>query len=263
MLLGSAPLASGRGKAAMRLFAISDLHVDFAANARWVESLSKEEFSGDALLVAGDVAHQVEGIRSALSALRARFARVFYVPGNHDLWVRGAGTSLDKWMLLQAMCREIGIDTGPDWAGGAWVVPLFSWYDDSLDGRTSSAALANWADFRHCRWPFPLDSVATHFAAANRDRLAPPRALVVSFSHFLPRADLLPPASLLRFRGLPAVAGSRQLEVQIRALGASIHVFGHSHINRDLVLQGVRYVQQSLGYPRERNGRECCLKQVL
>ena len=63
---------------------------------------------------------------------------------------------------------------------------------------------------------------------------------------------MLPAVEHLRFRGLPKVAGSPRLERQIRALGAQIHVFGHSHIARDVVLDGVRYVQQPLGYPRER-----------
>lgn len=31
-----------------------------------------------------------------------------------------------------------------------------------------------------------------------------------------------------------------------------MHVFGHTHIARDEVVDGTRYVQQPLGYPKER-----------
>jgi len=81
---------------------------------------------------------------------------------------------------------------------------------------------------------------------------------VITFSHFLPRRDLLPDAARLRFKALPHVAGSEKLDRQIRAIGSAIHVFGHSHINRDQTIEGVRYVQHALLYPKEREwlGRE-------
>lgn len=245
-----------------RLFAISDLHVDFAANAQWVRSLSTQEYTADVLLVAGDVAHQPNCLNAALSALRERFSQVFFVPGNHDLWVHGACTSLDKWDLVRTWCRNIGVQTEPGWAGDIWVVPLLSWYDASLDGLTSPRALESWADFRYCRWPAGVECPATYFAAANHDRLRPAGARVVTLSHFLPRIDLLPPPAVLRFAALPAVAGSVRLEAQIRALGAQIHVFGHSHIRRDVILDGIRYVQHCLGYPRERHGRHFRLEPI-
>jgi hypothetical protein len=46
------------------------------------------------------------------------------------------------------------------------------------------------------------------------------------------------------------------LDEQIRKLGSAIHVFGHSHINRDLIIEGVRYIQNALSYPRERRSAE-------
>jgi Icc-related predicted phosphoesterase len=39
----------------MRVFAISDLHVDYADNAKWVAGLSTSQYLDDILVVAGDV----------------------------------------------------------------------------------------------------------------------------------------------------------------------------------------------------------------
>jgi len=265
----------------MRLFAVSDLHVDFSPNARIVEVLSRYDYVDDSLIVAGDIAHQEDRVRWALARLRERFAGIFYVPGNHELWVRrGHGTSLDRYAAMLEICRDLGVSTGPGWAGSIWVVPLLSWYDASLGRPDDPAELGRWADHRYCRWPSALASPAEHFGRLNRVHLGPPPgcheseaasritgpdstyAHVVSFSHFLPRADLLPPTSVLRFRALPAVAGSTLIERQLRKLGSSTHIFGHSHIQRDVVLDGVRYVQNALGYPRERRERPFELRMV-
>ena len=54
-------------------------------------------------------------------------------------------------------------------------------------------------------------------------------------------------------RGLVEVGTSKyQLEQQIRQLHSNIHVFGHSHIRWDAVLNDTRYVQNPLSYPREK-----------
>jgi hypothetical protein len=48
------------------------------------------------------------------------------------------------------------------------------------------------------------------------------------------------------------VAGCEQLDVQIRQLGSSVHVYGHQHRNRRRLVGGILYVSNCLGYPRDR-----------
>ncbi|MCP4716244.1 MAG: hypothetical protein GY868_14090, partial [Deltaproteobacteria bacterium] len=44
-----------------------------------------------------------------------------------------------------------------------------------------------------------------------------------------------------------------ELDVQIRSIGAAIHVYGHQHRNRRRLIDGVAYMSHCLGYPRERS----------
>ncbi|MDA0336069.1 MAG: metallophosphoesterase [bacterium] len=256
----------------MRIFAISDLHVDFAANLALVRSLSSVDYVADVLLVAGDASHRLDRAAAALTALRQRFARVFFVPGNHDLWVDdGEGpladaaveTSLQRMASLEGLCRQLGVETEPAAVGEIRVVPLYGWYETTFSDRLHGDAPMDrisrrWADFKRCRWSGDLaeDDVRCHyFARLNEDRLTGAQEHVITFSHFLPRPELLPPVQVLRFKELPHVSGTDHLERQLRAAGARVHVFGHTHIPWDVTMDGVRYVQNPLSYPHERKRR--------
>ena len=248
----------------MRIFAVSDLHVDHRPNQVLVEGLGREEYTGDALIVAGDIAHQLDTVATTLAGLRARFGRVFYVPGNHELWVGNSQeTSVERFERILALCRQLQVDTQPARAGKYWIVPLFGWYESGFArGQYHYPAPNNWADFHFCRWPNGLGSPAAYFTGLNLANLRRYQGPVISFSHFLPRPDLLPPVERLRFKALPQVAGSARLEAQVRHLGSQIHIFGHSHILWDEEINGVRYLQHALAYPKERRRARPLLQRI-
>ena len=54
-----------------------------------------------------------------------------------------------------------------------------------------------------------------------------------------------------KHRVLDPVLGSTRLEEQLRRLAPDIHVYGHSHINRNVRIDGIRYINNALGYPQE------------
>jgi hypothetical protein len=85
---------------------------------------------------------------------------------------------------------------------------------------------------------------------------------VITLSHFLPRRELLPAVENLNFKGLPLVAGALMLDRQIRALNAVIHVFGHSHIDFDQMIVGVRYIHRAFDYLRREGHSKAPLKQI-
>jgi hypothetical protein len=232
----------------MRIYAVSDLHADILENRRLLERIPVGEHGGDTLIVAGDVGTALPLIADVLGGLRERFAELFFVPGNHELWVRaGEPDSLEKFHAVLAVCATVGVRTAPARVGGAWVVPLFSWYDAAFDvrGEADRDSLEAWSDNYLCRWPAGPPP-AERFRDLNAPHLRAFDAPVVSFSHFVPRPELLPPVRWLRFKGLPLVAGSVGIDRQLRAAGARVHVYGHTHIPDDRVLDGVRYLQNHL-----------------
>jgi predicted phosphodiesterase len=70
---------------------------------------------------------------------------------------------------------------------------------------------------------------------------------VISFSHFLPRPECCPEKKFLFEADLPKVIGSNPLGEQVSRLKPHLHIFGHTHIPIDIVIEGITYVQWSLG----------------
>jgi len=278
--LGAKELLSPQVAEHWRLYAVSDLHVDYPDNRKWVESLPEHGHEGDAVILAGDISHAVETVRWALQEFRRRFARVFYCVGNHELWVTRADAkkdgarvfadSCEKFQHLMAVARGLGVCTEPtrvgDGDGALWVVPLKSWYELEF-GQPSkpvqNLAEKTWTDFFQVVWPAEVGSAADdasrYFDGLNAAAPAGGYdAPVVSFSHFLPRIELFPP-SLPQFASVEAkviraALGTKSLEERIRSIDSKLHVFGHSHVNWYTHWNGIHYVQNALRYPQERKG---------
>ncbi|MCI4666017.1 MAG: metallophosphoesterase [Neomegalonema sp.] len=241
----------------MRLFAISDLHVDYSENARWIENLSTADYTQDLLILAGDISHVEERVAAGFHTLKHRFAEVFFVPGNHDLWIGGeeAPSSFDKFDRIAAIASDHGVSMRPYQTKGLEIIPLLSWYDGTF-GAPSDELRMRWMDYRRCNWSGRSDAEVTdHFLSQNHPVLerspAAPDNLVVSFSHFLPRIDVMPlPARGVR-KLLGPVLGSARLDAQVNAVESQIHIYGHSHLNRHVRRDGRTYINNALGAPSE------------
>jgi len=220
-----------------------------------------------------------------------KFKYVFYVPGNHELWVgksteSGFKDSVDKFHKIIALCNDIGVHTQPFKIGEpdkqqVWVVPLFSWYNENLEEPNNNSKSNNnnatqsgvgWSDFFMCRWPphFIDHPLNPHANRNNNNNIIPIKGnddvivtenpispsdfflnmneeninrsydtKVITFSHFLPRRDVLPPTEFLHISFLPQVSGAKELDIQLRKINSTIHVFGHTHINRNYTIDGV------------------------
>lgn len=239
----------------MRIFALSDIHVDYEVNARWIADLSTADYCGDLLILAGDVTDAPSLFEKCITDLARRFRQVLFVPGNHDLWVvrdNRKKHSLEKFDDLGRIVRSSGASMLPFHAGSVSIIPLFGWYDYSF-GSPGNELRSSWRDYGACRWPDGIHDkeVAEHFEALNTERLRVTGRTTITFSHFLPRIDLMPAGIPPSKRYLYPVLGTTKLERQLRRANASVHVYGHSHVNRRKEIDGVTYVNNAFGYPSE------------
>ncbi|TQV74245.1 metallophosphoesterase [Exilibacterium tricleocarpae] len=240
----------------MRVFCISDIHIDYEENAAWLSGLSRSDYQNDILIVAGDLTDKLALLKKGLQQLAERFDKVFFLPGNHELWVRNGElqNSLQKFDAIEALAGQLGILTQPFYSESLNIVPLLGWYDYSF-GRPGQQLRDGWMDYRVCRWPHGWDAAAVsrHFTERNPRQLPAQRGsgTLITFSHFLPRIDLMPSYIPAEHRFLYPVLGSYILEQQLRSLQSDIHVYGHSHVNRKVTLNGVCYINNAFGYPGE------------
>lgn len=239
----------------MRVFAVSDIHVDYVENLDWILNLDDSEYSCDILILAGDVTDKMSLLRQVFDALVVKFKAVLFVPGNHELWVQEEGfdCSLKKFEAVADLCVSCGVHAGIYELDDISFVPLYSWYDFSF-GEPDRHLRRAWRDFRACSWPEHLpesQAVSEYFLSLNIPNLAISNKTVISFSHFLPRIDVMPKEIPEKRRNVYPVLGSEALGVQVKQLNPAIHVYGHSHVNQAIEIDDIHYVNNAFAYPSE------------
>ncbi len=228
---------------------------------------------GDWLIVAGDVGEFIADIEWALDLLSERFAKVIWVPGNHELWthrreaidLRGA----ERYEYLVALCRRLGVitpeDPYPVWNAdgpGTVIAPMFLLYDYTFrpDGATTKAeglarayASGVVANDEALLKPDPFPSIEAWCAdrvAQTERRLAglPAGTPTVLVNHF---PLVREPTRVLRYPEFAQWCGTVRTADWHRRFNAAAVVYGHLHIPRTTWHDGVRHEEVSLGYPRE------------
>lgn len=260
----------------MKLWAVSDLHVRYPDNRAIAADLRPTD-PGDWLIVAGDVAEQVDDVVATLALLRSRWARVIWVPGNHELWTRGKDPvqlrGVARYERLVAECRALGVDTPEDefpvWTGEGGpvvVAPLFLLYDYSFlpegaataeEGLAIARAAGVLATDEHVLYAEPYPDRAAWCAARvveSRRRLdaLDPTLPTVLVNHW-PMTRF--PTRVLRHPEFALWCGTTATADWHVRYRAQVVVYGHLHIPRVTTEDGVRFVEVSLGYPREWRSR--------
>jgi 3',5'-cyclic AMP phosphodiesterase CpdA len=268
------------------LWAISDLHTGHTGNKPVTESLYPSS-PGDWLIVAGDVADRTDDIRWSLDLLRRRFAKVIWVPGNHELWTTGKDPAQvfgrARYDYLVDMCDQLGVVTPehpyPVWVdegGPATIVPMFLLYDYSFlpDGATTKAeglAIARERgvvatdEFLLSSQPYPTRQ------AWCRDRLTHTRERLERLDWMTPTVlvNHFPlvrePCDALFYPEFSLWCGTTSTADWHTRYNAVCCVYGHLHIPRTTWYDGVRFEEVSVGYPREWRRRKPYrwLRQVL
>ena len=252
----------------MKLLAVSDLHLGHEANRLALAGVS--DHPEDWLIVAGDVGETFAHLELAWSTLVPRFARVFWTPGNHELWASpDTPRGVARYDALVALCRAHGVVTPEDpyetWPGDGRTViaPLFTLYDYSFrPPEIDEAGAVAWAresgvlcsDERMLSpEPFATRREWCHarvaLTRARLDAIPIDRPTILA-SHFPLRYDLARPPRIPRFS---IWCGTTLTEDWGTRYRASALVSGHLHLRSTLVRDGIRCEEVSLGYPREWN----------
>ena len=137
----SSSSSSSSAAAATHVYAVSDVHVEYAANMAWVRGLREPASSSSSrvpsttrvLCVAGDVSDDIDAVRACLREFQRRYDVVAYTFVNHELWLnagdaaRGIDDSLAKIYAILRACASIGVVTTPVLVNDdVWVAPIHS-----------------------------------------------------------------------------------------------------------------------------------------
>jgi 3',5'-cyclic AMP phosphodiesterase CpdA len=257
---------------APRLLAASDLHIGHPANRAIADRLEPVS-AADWLILAGDVAEKAEDVEWALKTFSQRFAKVIWVPGNHELWTHGRDPlrlrGEARYHHLVAACRALGVltpeDPFPVWegpGGPVLVVPLFVLYDYSLqahEGDTKEQGLERAyasgvvCTDEHLLHPDPYASreawCEARLALTERRLAGLPAGMPTVLVNHYPLVR--EPTSVLRYPSFVQWCGTARTADWPERYHAQVVVYGHLHIPRTTWYDGVRHEEVSLGYPRE------------
>jgi predicted phosphodiesterase len=261
-----------------RLWAIGDIHLSFKANRDALEDL--EPRPDDGLILCGDVGETMEHCHAAFAKAKACFGRVWWVPGNHELYTmpsqkeQGARGEA-KYMECVAVARSYGILTPEDdfvmWEGQGepvLIAPIFTLYDYSFrpdDIRLEDAL--SWAREKdveatdeHLLHPDPYKSriewchALVEKTAAKLDAAvaAHPGTKTILINHWPLRQDVITLPFVPRFSLWCGTKLTREWHVKYNA---KVVISGHLHIRRTDWIDDTRFEECSLGYPRQ--WKEC------
>lgn len=252
---------------APRLLAISDLHINHRGNLEALAALP--DHGPDWLIVAGDVGDEPAHLEAAWQILLDRFARVLWVPGNHELWARQPGDPRGeaRYQQLVDLCRATGVLTPEDpwttWEGPGGPVTLalcFVGYDYSL--RPPEIAIHEvlaWAreegiyprdlDWLHTDpHPHPADWCDARIVETEaRLSALPPERPIVLVNHYPLRGEHI---RIWRIPRYVPWCGTLRTADWHRRFPLHTVVSGHLHMRATDWLDGVRFEEVSLGYPR-------------
>jgi 3',5'-cyclic AMP phosphodiesterase CpdA len=257
-----------RPRAGPHLLAVSDIHVRQPKNRRFIEEMPARK--SDWLILGGDLGERPEDLEFIFGTLAPRFARLVWVPGNHELWTveEGGLRGEERYQALVEVCRRYDVLSPEDpyerWPGDGpptVIAPLFLLYDYSFrpDDVAEVDALAWAAEHdlvctdEFLLHPDPHPSRPAWCAArcaATEKRLAeiPADVGTILVNHFPLRREHARLPLVPRFS---IWCGTRRTEDWHRRFRARAVVFGHLHIRQRRELDGVVFHEVSLGYQRQ------------
>lgn len=239
-----------------RPFARDDVDITITGMVRdTIKLINSKEL--DYLFISGDLMNSVEGI-DIVEELNKSCAKVYYVPGNHDIWsrVRNAELALNEHKKSGYCLVDKILELNENWA----VVGMFSWYDGSMETLGKGTAYYDqlksmWADANYALWDDTNVAVAQKFTEKTSEVLKTiDYENIILLNHFVPSKEFIvhkyhdPDWNFGNgFMGTERILELVQQDKRIRYL-----TFGHTHEHYGMVNgHGVKFISAPVGYVGE------------
>ncbi|QIW99623.1 hypothetical protein AMS68_005141 [Peltaster fructicola] len=264
-----------------RLWAISDIHVSYKSNRDEFAKIKAQD-PDDGLILAGDVGESIEQLNEVFKIAKEHFKHVFWAPGNHELYSSGSSSEDEmhlrgesKYMSCVMSARRYGVLTPEDeyfeWeytsadtgnVEKALICPAFTLYDYSFrPSDVSEEDALDWAMEEGIRAtdeallypdPYPtrqewcklLVSQCENKLAAAQAKNMP----LIIINHWPLREDTIFIPRVPRFS---IWCGTKKTHDWHVVFKAKVVVTGHLHVRRTDWIDGVRFEECSLGYPKQ------------
>jgi predicted phosphodiesterase len=263
----------------MRFTLISDVHVDSHA---WDWSVLQHCDPTIPMVVVGDISNDVFETSRWIQDLRDRFERVIWLAGNHDHYNLGFHQTRlynrefsDAWPYPQIvpeiydhyarwsehhdihfLHRSSVIMDGVEFVGATgwhnWDAAPYLKFDDQVQAWMDSIN-----DSRYIRWNRdysvdwkPVLSAALDDADYIRSAVRANAHPKVVLTHHVPHRNFVKVTTNPTWNLLNGSFLNTELETCVEP-SVKVWCFGHTHYRFDQTLNGVRYVNNARGYPRE------------
>lgn len=284
-------LAPSGDPPSMTFYAISDCHVERKQNMEWLANLPKFSratvlVAGDLANSLAQIKESLELFKAKFDHVFYCYGNhdSWCLKSQSDASLPPYNTSFEKLDRIRGICEEVGVLTTATLIENVWVVPVLGWYHRSWDTEPSlqpppgkklikdplqgedlatdsmackfgsfkpaSEDLAHQLDKQNEKWGvWPLPAELQELLEQPRESR---QQFIISFSHFLPRLELIPEKRFLFQPNLAQIVGSKYLRKRVDSLRPNLHVFGHTHFPWDMTLDdGVRYRSWPLAMPEE------------
>jgi predicted phosphodiesterase len=259
-----------------RLYAIADLHLSYKSNRTAWDELRPHPL--DSLILCGDIGETMEHLELAFFKAKALFADVFWCPGNHELYTltsdKTGPRGVAKYEQCVELARAFGVHTPEDpytiWNGDGGpcvIAPTFTLYDYSF--RPDDVTLEGAVDWAREKETVATDELLLHPEPYNSRQdwcevlieeteakleqtiVQNPDIPLIIINHWPLREDLV---NLLNVPRFSIWCGTKKTHEWHTRFNAKVVVTGHLHVRRTDWMDGVRFEECSLGYPRQWKG---------
>lgn len=251
----------------MRTAVISDIHIDVNEQYPVMEEIvtySKRN-NVEAILIAGDISSSPIRTQQLMKQLEEQSgAKVWYVPGNHDLWHKGEEKRSTQ-EIYQSFCEDSRCLSGKIIElGNHVVIGDVTWFDYSFgnqryskeefdqmtcNGRTWQDSLFNdWSKDNHVCCQRFLDNLE-HLLQECKTHY--PEKGIVLMTHMISNAHYCVPEEIMDWSYFNAYLGSRRLEELCKKYQPNYAICGHVHYRETVVDSGVTWMCRCLNYHTE------------